>query len=952
MSSYALFFSRSGTYEGATPGRVSALERVVKMKRARALDWIDAFHDDLVTENQMIYTDELSKAEVNFTSGQKLTISANSLVKIRSRGRENELDVGKGTIRATLSGNEPFIVKLNGEDYELKGKGADVEINLHGNVGEIGVVSGEVALEKDGKVTALDEKTALVIEGEKVSTRVIAYTLNFPGKEALLYTGSETYEVPFQWTGPLSGKLRLATHADFSDETSFEVSGDNLKKKLPPGDYFVKLEGDSGTSLVSEFRIVKEVPPEVLRPLNGDVIDSLVDENHHHSVRLEWEGDLAKAYQVEITEGKTTTTKDVSLESLSFSPAGDFSWRVRINDPARPDARWSQLQQIKVKLHPFPVAPTNLYPDGVEYQTFSGKPEKIELSWSSTSPTEIEYLEGNRSQQFSSEGNSLEIQPEKTGTHKWRIRAKDKFERVSAWSDWKEFTVVDLSHEKSGSGVQRIQLKRPDQEVTFGWKGTGGSYIFELSDDRDFKNIISRKEISGSETKVAVPKTGTYYWRSREYRPDGTLHVSEPKKVIIEPLPAPGKPEALPRMEIPLETQDTSASILDRLMSSAYADDVFGRVTINLPPKENIKSYVLKIFRKGEATPLVEETLSKPVFVWKNAVPGEYDFQYAVVDFFERQSPFSDISRLTVLEPAGPARPLLISPIRLEEVKDLEFHWGYSRGASSYTVTLYRDEKLQEKIAEKKTGNTDLSFEESLTSGTYYWQVVAQNKAEEKTPSSIGRFIFQAPKEEIIVQPPVMAEWKLKNRASISWAPSSDTYSFKENSQSGKIDGKALMGLEGRGTFFHEKWITSGEFLRQSGKVFKKETYSFTKITFDSGWVVKSGKHTLSVGPGIGFGMGQSYGIEDSKVKASSMSGALYGVVGRSFHQLGRTWGAEGKLSYLLGGITELEVSGNALKSVGSYYFVLGAGIVKREYSKNNGEQSSLKLNAGIGREF
>lgn len=948
MSSYQLFFSRTGNYEGATLGRVAALEKVVKVKRARALDWVDAFTDDLITENQMIYTDDLSRAEVTFTEGQKLIINQNSLVKIRSRGKENELDVDKGTIRATLKGDETFIVKLNGEDYALKGDGADVEINLHGNVGEIGVVSGDVRLEKDGKTTALDQKTALVVEGENYSTRAIIYNLNQPARQALLYTGAEMSEVQFSWTGEASGTIMIATNPGFTGAITGVSEDGKFSRALPAGHYFWKLEGKEGQSLTSEFRLIQETPPEILRPRDGATVDVLLDENKAGVLRLEWDAESSTGYEIEITGETETIRQKTEVPFFDFRPSGpQISWKARA---LRPDAVWTAPQKVSLSYHLFPIMPANLYPDGVEYQTFSGKAEQVELSWSVSGRTEIE-LDG-KTLTTDTPSYSFDASP---GKHRWRARSVDAFERSSPWSDWKEFTVADMSGEKNAEGFQRIQLKRPDQEVTFAWEEGSGSNVFELASDRNFEKIVTKKEVSGSETKVSVPKTGTYFWRSREFRKDGTLHVSEPKKVIIEPLPAPVKPEALPPMEVPLERSEATTTFIDRFISSAFADDVFGNARINLPAKENVKFYVLRIFRKNERTPLFEDKLDRPSFLWKNALPGEYEFQYAVVDFFGRQSPFSDLSRLTVREPGGPARPLLISPIRLEAVEGkIDFRWGHADRAEKYLVSVFRDEFLKDKLKEKEVTAPHFTLQpEDLPEGTYYWQVQAVDVRGETTLSSVGRFVYRPVKEEVIAVPvPGIWQKTWKNRAQVTWAPSSDSYSFKEDEVSGKIDGNALMGLEGRAVIFGPKWNFTGELLRQQGKVFKKEAYSFTKIAIDAGWILERGQHVFSAGPTLGFGMGQAYSISDSTVTAGGISGAIYGGTLRSFHSFSGPWEAEGKLSYLLGAFNEMEFSGNVLKNLRSFYLVFGAGVVRREYNKNDGEQSSLKLNAGIGREF
>ena len=957
MSSYQLFFSRSGSYEGATLGRVSALEKVVKIKRARALDWVDAFHDDLVTENQMIYTDELSSAEVKFTGGQRLVISENSLVKIRSRGNENELDIGKGTIRATLSGEEAIIVKMNGEDYALKGDKADIEINLHDNIGEIGVMAGKVELEKDGKTTALDENIALVVDGENYSTKVISFVTIAPARHSLIYTGAESSSVSFVWSGDTTGKILISSEADFKNPISSAIDGNAFTTSLPVGHYFWKLTGVKGESLVSEFRIVQEISPEILRPENGEVVDVLMDENGKGNVRLEWDSENAETFTLEVTGKETQAFTEIRQDSFSYTPKDEsFSWKVKVEAPNRPEAIWSRASSVRVKTHLFPAMPDNLHPDGVEYQTFSDNGESVELSWSAQGETgiEIQGPDGNISETVST--GSFVIQAKKSGVTKWRVRGTDRFARASVWSEWKQFTLVDMSGEKNAEGIQRIKLDRPDQEVTFAWKSEKGNSVFELSQDRNFEKVVVTKEVAGSETKISVPKTGTFYWRSREYRKDGTLHVSEPKKVIIEPIPAPTKPDALPPMEVPLEREAPTTTFWDFFLSPVYADDVLGIARLHLPKKENVKFYVLRIFRKGESDPLVEEKLTEPDFAWNNALPGEYDFQYAVVDFFDRQSPFSDRSILIVKESLGPSRPLLISPIRLEEVKSpvVEFKWGESKFAKKYKLGIFADEAMKNKVHEEELKAPGFMLKEKLPEGNYFWQVTALDEQGDSTPSSIGRFKFLPGEEVVIATPDYPVEWhkNWKSRGHVAWAPSSDTYNFKADNKSGNIDGNTMMGVEGRGTIFRPKWIYSGEFLRQSGKVFKKEEYSFMKLTFDAGWIFKSGTHTFTVGPALGFGYGQSYTIENSTVTASSVSGAMYGGVLRSFHGLSPDWGVEGKASYLMGGLTEMEISANILRTMKDYYLVFGAGIVKREYNESSGEQSSLKLNAGLGREF
>lgn len=950
LSAYQLFFSRGGSYSGSPLGHVTSLEKVVKVKRPRALDWVDAFEKDLVTENQMIYTDELSRAEVRFLGGQSLVIGENSLVKLRSRGGENELAVDKGSVRARLDGGEPLVVKLNGKDYELRGERAQIEINLRGDSGEIGVLEGKVALEREGAVTELDTKTALVVSGSEYSTKKLTFIPRVPVNETILFVEpAPLHTVEFHWEGG-EAELLISTDPEFSDPIRMRVNS-KARASLKAQRYFWKLESKGGQSLTQSFRIREEISPEILRPRDGEVVDVFESSSGEKNILLEWSESDARNFLLE-TNG---VTREVSGQSSSVK-ADDlsFNWRVKVNEPGRKFSRWSEIQNVRLRIHEFPKVPQNLYPDDVEYQVFSSKPDPVELSWASKFPVELEIRtpEGTLTPEMGEESRYL-FDARKAGKYSWRVRGGDAFGRVSSWSEWKNFSLADLSGESHGPGVQRIQLSRPDQEVTFGWE-SGGKNVFELARDRSFQDIIMTKEVSGKETKLAVPKTGTYFWRSREYRSDGTLHVTEPRKVIIEPVPAPRKPEALPPMEVPFEVSSPATSWTDLFLSRAMAND-FGVARITLPVRENVSAYVLRIYRKGEREPILEEKFSGKEYLWKSALPGEYDFSYAVVDFFGRQSPFSDRSRLVVKDSESPGRPLLIAPIRLERVDTLpvNLRWTKAERARNYRVSLSRDENLREKMLEKETKENEFGISSLEESGNYFWQVVAVDREGRETPSSVGRFVFEAP----YVKPGADSEApeperKDRDRAWVAWAPSMDTYKFSDGGQDGKISGNVIAGLEARGSFFRGKWNYTGELLRQSGKVYKKEEYAFTKITASGDYLLRKGKHTFSVGPLLGFSMGQSYGIKSSAVTASGTSGPVYGGVLRSWSEVSENWSAEGKASYLMGPMTELEVSGMALRRFRENFLVMGLGITGRSYSEGDGEQSSIRLSLGFGREL
>src|SRR5690606_28929373 len=117
---------------------------------------------------------------------------------------------------------------------------------------------------------------------------------------------------------------------------------------LPAGHYYWRVEGEQGRSLVSSFKLIREVAPEIIRPKNGEQLELKVEVDQAAEVRLQWQGSPQERYMVE-WEGEMIPANGTTL--LVPAPvAGNYSWRVRIDDAARPLAQWSELQQVTVTL--------------------------------------------------------------------------------------------------------------------------------------------------------------------------------------------------------------------------------------------------------------------------------------------------------------------------------------------------------------------------------------------------------------------------------------------------------------------------------------------------------------------------------------------------------------------------------------------------------------------------
>ena len=968
VSSYQLFLPKEYKNQSESLGTLSSAYAVVKTKNPLTLDWRDAFVGNDIAENQLIYTDHEASAEISFVEGAQLYIGENSLIKITSRSNLASVNLEKGMVKAKLRSSEPLLLEMNGKEFQFTGENAEIQINLKDHKGEVGVLSGEVRVESEGVDEKINRQIALEIERNEVKSKVIYFQTSLPEGNQLIFTASPKALVNFAWEPNEEAQIFLSNSPLMDNSRKLQ----GASQELSPGNYYWRVESEMGASLIQNFKIRQEVAPKVLRPKHQDNINLLRGINEMSSpLILQWEGEPGSHYQLEWgRDSLETGTVSGSRHTIEISDSGLLRWRVRLLQKERPLAQWSEWQEVNINILPPPEVPRELSPDGFEYQTYKSSEERIDLSWTSPSPVELEILSPDgQSQIYSPLGEKFDLRIKKEGLYKWRLRSFDTYERKSDWTDWKQFELLDLSDDSIESGIQRIQLKKPDQLVNFNWERREGSVsVFELARDASFRDVITKREVESDTAKVVVPVVGTYYWRSRQYLPDGTFHSSEPIKVIIEPTPDPLRPEKLPDMEIPIEWKKieskSSWNIIDFIIPPAHADEVLGVVNLTLPESEEVKAFHIRIYQDPELKNLVlDKELNSKNFEWVNVRPGIYYWQYAIIDYWDRQSPFSEpaILNVTAREIPKPPKPRLTSPIRAAKIEkhQMSFRWTSSDDSDLYILQISQAGSFKNILLERKTKKNTLKLKPSelkIADGLFYWRVKSQNSLGQETSSNTGRFIIEPPLERIIISdaPPVWTkQWR--PRASFSWAPSLDTYSFEQDGVSGEIDGQALMGLEIKGTYFQYKWIYHAEVIRQTGKVFENLDYLFQRIIIDPTYTFyrTESNHFFSAGMALGLSSGQEYSIQEGVVKVNAVSGLSYGPILRSFHPLNKDWELQTKGIYLLGAITQIEIEGQAIRQWKHDYFLTSAiSHIQREYEVNEGAQTSLKISFGIGKEF
>lgn len=916
----------------------------------RGLDWKDALLHEPVSHNQLIYTDSSSSARISLLTGTIIDVEENSLIRIQQDSNLETVDLEKGFLNTKLSGR-PLRLRLGQKEVVLTSEDALIQISQDGDTGEIGVISGEVEM-KDGKKTQkINPSQFVAIQGEEIKLKKISYELLSPKRGEKIYLKENLKKITFEWSPSEEGEVHL------EDSSGKSIALKSQSANLGPGGYRWKVFSESGASLETPFSLISVKSPEILRPRSGEKVQLAPKENAPGNLTFQWE-ETGYPIKLEWTQGAgiESTETDGSSHTINLNSSQTIKWRLRIIYENSQIEEWSDWQIVDVELLEHPQVPEALSPDDVEFQYYKKNDWFVSFTWKSSWESELEIQSASgKTQTIASKMQELRFVPQESGEYKWRIRSRDDFGRLSSWSNWLKFNVKDLSNETI-TDAQRIQIERPNQEVEFIWEGEGIESVFEISKDPKFKVDVLLRKVEGSSASVNIPEPGVYFWRSRRYLSDGKIEVNEPRKVIIEPNAAPSKPKSLPVMEVPLEWKSVRSGILDFFISSAHADEVEGVVKINLPQHSNAKTYIVKILSLDGKT-LLTRDLPSPEFRWERAMPGEYQWQYAIRDYWGRQSEFSDLSRL-IIRPPEVKRALLTRPIRSEEVPhdNVDFEWSIPDGVAGFTFEVSENKDFSSILFQSelkaKINTTTLLAEIFPESGLYFWRILSRFPDGRVKPSSIGR--FQLLKKEIS---PSSKEGDLfylsfRRLLGILWTPSIETYSFKDNSKEGEIDGQNLLSTNLYALVFEKKYFYTGSVSLGRGKVFDGEDYSTAKLSLAGGYLLKLSSIEIGAGVGASYLRTNTYSIQGTEVKAKTINALQFGPTVTSLIPIDRSKLILISASYLLGEVKEVSASGDLLIPWKDFLLQGGLEFRGRTYNENSGEQTSFGLRLGVSKPF
>jgi hypothetical protein len=964
FSLYQLFLSKTDSLDSnfLKIGELHSLQSNAKSRFPNDLVWKDMRQGDGVVSGTSVFTGEKSQATINLNSGDSLELSSNTLVRI-----SDVILLEDGLISTTI-GQSPLEIEIKGERVKIEGAGAQLQLIQTTESTSVSVLDGQVNLSKASGAEALSKNEELVFLEKSRLKNVNSIELISPENNSSFWA-RENHLTLFSWKNSISDNLKLEVAKDIHFKKILitkEISGNEDIINLSSGHYYWRVKGENSKSVIRHFTIQQEAAIELIYPRNEELIKSKMNQLEM-PIQFSWKDTFIKDYQIDVFWNEEKVSKITNENQIIFNlPVGKkYKWKITPIDDVRKNALASEVSSFEIQMTKPLVVPQWNYENLYIKLSKSQESQEIDVSWQAESFVYEWELSNSQNiilkQSTNSHGISFPAHLD-SGLYFLKVRSVDEEGNKSAWSEdlrveWLRFQ--DTTPEEG----QMIELDRPDQKVIFKWNDSGEQY-FELSTNQEFNDIIISRKAKGA-TEIVFPEVGTYFWRVR--KTDGSF--SRPVKVQVEPSPPLKAPEAPPviKKQLYIRYLKKSFNIWDIIFPRAHASEETGNLIITLPENKKADGYKIEIFTSEELGSKVYEAQSTTNEIsWPQARIGVFWYRYSFIDAWGRSSEMSPASQLIITEGQldPPERARLIRPIRavvLEESKEVNFSWTESKRAKKYELMIANDNQFTDIVFQKEleTNSHWVNTEKFQVGIMSFWKVNAIDKRR-VTESNIGRFVFgkkPATKKE-------SNKSKIKKNKSLR---PTDSYSYlalnfkpatlesviNDDEFNGLIEGSALNSFYIQSKYvITKKWMIDFHVERQSGTVFKDESFERQSLTLAAQYQIRFSTSISSLGLGINRSSLSNYKlVTPQTVSSEEVSGVLVHANLEHEWRISDSNSLHGKLNLGFGDLTHLGLDVYGRRFIRSDFFVQ-AGLQYETLTTDKNEMKSIGILVGAGASF
>lgn len=701
--------------ERITLGQVFELQNDVRRRSFDNFSWHDLGSNEALFHNDRIFTDKDSTAQLEFSSGNRIKVSEESLFKITQETDGINLNIEQGIIFATLNNaNEAFVVKVGDQIYEITSNDSKIKIsNSNGNK-ELSVLDGKASVRLGDREETIEKGVRVLLTDESYTIKQ-SWPSEFSPLDGDVFYVNDKNLITFNFNEKVEKLFLSNSRSAFENGEAHEVNGLEIAlENLSEGTFYWQVSDVNNVSTEKSFEVVYEVIPEfenLDETQNTILVDNekLIYTQPFDDIELMVNGKMWNDYDYDDGELR-----------LTFEEVGDYEISYRNKAEDHPYALFSKPVLIKVVAKPGEIVLKRpfygedyyFYDDGV-----------VKFSWETQDLfSEVStYLVLNGKRQLVA-GNSFSAPVTESGEYLWSLEYVLNNEVIARSKESKYRVTFDDDNSALEKG-RKIVVKKPGDVIDLTWQQQGSDkFVVEVSRERNFKIIKESINTTGSNTKLLIKELGVHYWRVKNEE----NKFVPPVKIIIVPPPPPKAPR-IDKVEkrVQILKKSLPLAIFNLFVDQAFAQD---SVELKWEPVSDVKEYRIQIL-DGEKI-IVDEKVKLNRFEWNDYLTGHFQWRVSAIDYWNQESPFSVLEDLIITKKFGGAKGIdLVSPrhgIAINEGDVVEMKFNQVRG-DKFFIEISKDKyftSIKEIALGKKTTYT---FRNKLGS-SFYWRVKAIEK--------------------------------------------------------------------------------------------------------------------------------------------------------------------------------------------------------------------------------
>ena len=578
-------------------GTIIFKKKNTERKYAEYVIWEDIAANSPVYNYDSLRTFKGSAASIRLKSGAEISLDEDTMIVLIADEKGVKINFDRGTVSAK-SGKAAGKISFNTKDTSISMNKGELAVKKGEASVDVNVSSGEALIDNGkGDIKKIDNNSAAHVINGKTEVKKINIIPESPSDNTCYVTYKPVDSIKFKWKSGSAGEetVQLSGDPGFGDIVyTSKTSGGNHEFNVAPGDYYWRVVAGSEASPVRKFTLFRDTLPEQVYPKNGESIS--VSENNG-PVSFKWSrSELVSAceFEIALNNDMTKSVKKTRVINNSISvegvPAGSIYWMVKriypegfvILGPEKFISGFTIERTIIARSKPKPI-----YDREMVVSTLT---ENIILNWEGCSGIKDYTVDISSDREFKKilRSSTLNVTFYNSGKmhegkYYWRVAA-NYGSGETIYSETVPLTVSRPEPVVYIAPVNGSTVSNVSGSVRFVWQdnSASGYYLFELSQDADFKKIFISAKTDTQSYQLKNQGAGKFYWRVSIIDKTGS-YIAKGKPAVFDIPEILSKPSAV----LPVNMDVINLDNLDVIKfqwekvagANSYEVEIFQRVS-------------------------------------------------------------------------------------------------------------------------------------------------------------------------------------------------------------------------------------------------------------------------------------------------------------------------------------------------------------------------------------